>query len=52
MSPGIEPVWKLAHLGYRFIVNRETITAKYEGPGEPDSAQVRPLLEAPGAAIC
>ncbi len=45
MSPGIEAVRKLAHLGYRFAVNGETIKAKYEGPGEPDPAQVRPLLE-------
>jgi hypothetical protein len=44
MNPGIEAVRKLAHLGYRFTVNGETIKAKYEGPGEPDPAQVRPLL--------
>ena len=45
MSPGIEAVRKLAHLGYRFTVNGETIKAKYHGPGEPDPDTVRPLLE-------
>jgi hypothetical protein len=44
-NPGIEAVRKLAHLGYRFTVNGETIKARHEGPGEPDPAQVRPLLE-------
>ena len=43
--PGIEAVRELAHLGYRFTVNNETIKAKYYGPGEPDSAKVRPLLD-------
>lgn len=45
MSPGIEAVRKLAHMGYRFTVNGETIKAKYHGPGEPDPATVRPLLD-------
>lgn len=44
-NPGIEAVRKLAHLGYRFTVNGETIKAKYEGEGDPDPYQVRPLLE-------
>jgi hypothetical protein len=44
-NPGIEATRQLAHLGYRFIVNGENIKAKYEGPGDPDPAQVRPLLE-------
>ena len=44
MNPGIEAVRKLAHLGYRFQVNGETIKAKYHGPGEPDPGTVRPLL--------
>ena len=44
-KPGIEAMRQLAHLGYRFIVNGENIKAKYEGPGEPDPAQVRPLLD-------
>jgi len=43
-SPGIEAARKLAHLGYRFTVNGESIKARYEGPGDPDPAQVRPLL--------
>lgn len=46
MNPGIEAVRKLAHMGYRFTVNGETIKAKYHGPGEPDSDTVNPLLEA------
>ena len=45
MNPGIEAVRKLAHLGYRFVVNGETIKAKYHGLGKPDPATVRPLLE-------
>ena len=44
-NPGIEATRQLAHMGYRFIVDRENITAKYEGPGEPDPAKVRPLLD-------
>ena len=35
-NPGIEAVRKLAHMGYRFTVDGETIKAKYDGPGEPD----------------
>jgi hypothetical protein len=45
MNPGVEAVRKLAALGYRFVVNGQTIKAKYKGPGEPDPATVRPLLE-------
>ena len=41
----IEAVRTLANMGYRFTVNGESIKGKYEGPGEPDPAQVRPLLE-------
>lgn len=43
-NPGIEAARRLAHMGYRFTVNGETIRGKYEGPGAPDPAQVRPLL--------
>ena len=43
-NPGIEAVRKLGHLGYRFTVKGETIKAKYEGDGDPDPGQVRPLL--------
>jgi hypothetical protein len=43
-NPGVEAVRKLAHMGYRFTVNGETIKARYEAPGEPDPARVRPLL--------
>ena len=45
MSPGIEAVRTLAKIGYRFTVNGENIKAKYEGPGKPDPAQVKPLFE-------
>ncbi len=45
MNPGIEAVRKLAALGYRFVVNGETIKAKYEGPGKPDPDTVRPLVD-------
>lgn len=44
-NPGVEAVRKLAHMGYRFTVNGETIKARYEAPGEPDPTRVRPLLE-------
>jgi hypothetical protein len=44
-NPGIEAVRQLAHIGYRFTVNGGTIKAKYQGPGKPDPAQVRPLLD-------
>jgi hypothetical protein len=41
----IEAVLKLGQMGYRFTVNGETIKGKYEGQGDPDPAQVKPLLE-------
>ncbi len=44
-NPGIKAVRKLAHLGYRFTVNGETIKAKYHGPGEPEPDMVRRLFE-------
>jgi hypothetical protein len=43
-NPGIEALRKLVHLGYRFTVTGETIKAKYDGSGQPDPGQVRPLL--------
>ena len=43
-NPGIEAARRLAHLGYRFTVNGDTIKARYEAPGDPDPIQVRPLL--------
>jgi hypothetical protein len=42
MNPGIDATLRLAHLGYRFTVNGEAIKARYEGPGDPDPAQVPP----------
>jgi hypothetical protein len=44
MNPGIEAVRTLASMGYRFTVNGETIKGRYEGQGDPDPSQVRPLL--------
>lgn len=44
-SPGIEAARRLAHMGYRFTVNGDTLKAKYHGPGKPDPAQVRPLMD-------
>ena len=41
---GIEATRKLAHIGYRFSVNGEAIKDRYEGQGDPDPSQVRPLL--------
>ncbi len=35
----------VAHLGYRFTVNGESIKGRYEGQGNPDPSQVRPLLD-------
>lgn len=43
-NPGIEAVQKLASMGYRFKVARETINGLHEGEGTPDPTQVRPLL--------
>lgn len=45
-NPGIAAVRKLAHLGYRFTVNGQTIKAKYEGEGDLDPVQVRSLVDA------
>ena len=45
MNPGIEAARRLSHLGYRFTVNGDTIRARYEGPGDPNPAQVKPLLD-------
>lgn len=44
-NPGIEAVRRLAHMGYRFTVNEESIKARYEGSGKPDPAVISPLLE-------
>jgi len=42
---GVEAVKKLASLGYRFELAGDRVRYQYQGPGEPDPAQVRPLLE-------
>ena len=44
-NPGISALRELAHMGYRFKVAGETIKASYEGHGDPDPGQVRPLLD-------
>ena len=44
MSPGIKAAKKLSSLGYRFELAGDRLRYQYEGPGEPDLAQVRSLL--------
>lgn len=44
-NPGIEAVRKLAHLGYRFTLNGDFISAKYHGSGPPNLDTVQPLFE-------
>jgi hypothetical protein len=44
--PGIEAARKLALMGYRFKVEGDTMRYEWQGPGQPDPAQVKPLLEA------
>lgn len=44
-NSGIEAVRTLAHMGYRFTVNGDTIQARYEGQGDPNPLKVKPLLE-------
>jgi hypothetical protein len=41
----IEAVKKLSSLGYRFELAGDRLRYQYEGPGKPDPAQVKPLLE-------
>jgi len=41
----IEAVRKLSSLGYRFELAGDRLRYRYEGPGEPYPAQVRPLLD-------
>jgi hypothetical protein len=45
MNPGVVALRKLAHMGYRFMVNGEIIKAKYNGAGKILPAQVRPLIK-------
>jgi hypothetical protein len=45
-NPGIAAVQTLASLGYKFTLAGGTIRGKHYGPGKPDSATVRALLEA------
>ncbi len=44
-NPGVHAVMRLAQLGYRFAVDGETFKAIYEGQGNPDPSQVRPLFD-------
>ena len=41
----IEAVKKLSSLGYRFELAGDRLRYRYEGPGEPDPRQVKPLLQ-------
>jgi hypothetical protein len=40
-----EAVMKLASLGYHFEFVGEKVRYEWQGPGDPDPAQVRPLLD-------
>lgn len=42
---GLTAVQKLAEMGYRFRVDGNGLRYEWQGPGKPDPAQVRPLLE-------
>lgn len=44
MRPG-EAVIRLTNLGFRFRLDGESIRLRYEGQGEPNADQVRPLLK-------
>jgi ribosomal protein S27AE len=44
MKPG-EAVMKLMALGYRFEVTGERLHWRFEGQGQPEPVQVRPLLQ-------
>ncbi len=46
MNAGIRALNTLTRLGYRTWLEGESIRLKWEGPGEPSPAQVKPLLEA------
>jgi len=36
---------KLSDMGYKFELVEEKVRYRYEGPGDPDPAKVRPLLD-------
>ncbi|MGA7562294.1 MAG: hypothetical protein WBW55_03720 [Desulfobaccales bacterium] len=42
---GVVAVQKLRAMGYDFELAGDRLRYQYHGPGEPDPAQVRPLLE-------
>jgi ribosomal protein S27AE len=44
MKPG-EAVMKLTSLGFRFEAEVERLRWRFEGQGQPDPGQVRPLLQ-------
>jgi hypothetical protein len=45
MNEPAKALRQLSALGYRFKVEGDNILADYQGPGAPDPAKVRPLLE-------
>lgn len=44
MNPG-EAIIKLTGLGYKFELLGDKVRYRYEGPGDPEPARVRPLLD-------
>jgi hypothetical protein len=45
MTPGIEAIHALAMMGYRAWVEGQEICFQYEGPGQPDPRQAKPLVD-------
>uniref|UniRef100_A0A7C3WRB9 Uncharacterized protein n=1 Tax=Desulfobacca acetoxidans TaxID=60893 RepID=A0A7C3WRB9_9BACT len=49
MNVGVEALQQLLSQGYRAFKEGENIKLRFRGPGEPDPARVRPLLDKVGA---
>lgn len=45
MTAGIEAIHALAMMGYRAWVEGQEIFLHYEGPGQPDRQQAKPLVD-------
>ena len=44
MKPG-DAVMELSRLGFRFRLDGEAVKVRFEGPGQPNPVNVRPLLD-------